>query len=256
MSAKKAKAKPRTREEQYERRQALARAVKSGRSVDDVAAEFGVTGATVRMACHQFRVKLPATTTRGRPAGSRSRHFEIVAALLRGEREIDVAERMGVTKQAVHLVKQRAAEAGVFDGLKRSQQAEVEALREKERLERQIDERRAAREASLRETEARYERIVSLINSGKSVEDTAAAVGMNPFYVYRVLEKYGVEAYSPNRLDDDTRFKIVRDLLRDRTDQSLADIAKRHGVSPNTVIRIRDTAAKVGLFKEAKKYDG
>lgn len=251
--------KPRTREEQYERRRAMAAEVKAGATAEEVAEKYGVTAATVRIACNQFKVPLQPTGARGRPAGSgRSYHFEIVAALLAGRSMPDIAEEFGITRQAVHEIKQRAEAAGVFAGVKQANKAEVEALREKERLERRIDQVKAEREARQREAEKRYQKIIDMVQSGKTVEEVAEAVGFNTLTVYRIMRRFGVELYAPHLVDDETRFKILRDVMRATAKGELnaTEIGKRYGVGPHTVLRIRDTAEKAGLFKEAKKFEG
>lgn len=94
------------REERRDRRRKIANAMRSGRlSVSEAALKFEVSPQMVRNACLEFDVPILRK-------GSRS-SLVVVARLLRGKREIDIAHELKVSPQYVNRVKLRAAKAGI-----------------------------------------------------------------------------------------------------------------------------------------------
>ena len=93
------------RKQRRERRKRLAQAVRSGQKVDSVAKEYGLSEQMVRRACREFGVKPPSL--------AKKTHLAVVARLLKGKREVAVAEELGVSPQYVSAVKHRARQAGV-----------------------------------------------------------------------------------------------------------------------------------------------
>lgn len=105
-------------EKRKERRKEIAKAVKSGRSIGDVAKEFGVSRVTAVNACHEFGIELNSDES---PARSmKPKTFEMLAALIAAEEsDTAIAERFGVSRQLVHQTRKRAQTAGVFAAIEK-----------------------------------------------------------------------------------------------------------------------------------------
>jgi transposase len=107
------RAKQLTHPERAARRAALAADVARGEDVGEVARRHGVSLATVRTSClaaHVVPGALPSTKVRAATS------FQILAALLRGERMVDIADHFGVSKQRVEQIQRAAREAGIEVG--------------------------------------------------------------------------------------------------------------------------------------------
>ena len=104
------RAKQLTHPERRARRAAIAADVARGDDVSEVAQRHGVGVPTVRNACLEAHVsKCPLPSTKVRAVTS----FQILAALLRGGRQVDVAADFGVSRQRVEQIERMATEAGI-----------------------------------------------------------------------------------------------------------------------------------------------
>lgn len=77
-------------------------------TIAEIAATEHVNVATVQMACRNAGIEI---LKRQGPKAHRA--MEILAGLLRGERETDVAARLGITRQRVNQVAIEARKAGI-----------------------------------------------------------------------------------------------------------------------------------------------
>jgi transposase len=105
-----------TRVEGHQRRIDIAKFVAAGNSVDDAAAKFKIHRGSIRRICREMGVAYPKNKL-GRPPGSSA--IRVLAGLQRrknGESGVDVARRLGVTRQYVALVKAQAEEEGLKTG--------------------------------------------------------------------------------------------------------------------------------------------
>ena len=75
------------------------------------ARRFHVSMPTIKMACMEFGVKVPAIP---KPPATTVRTLEIVRDLLAGKSQNEIAKAHGITRQWVFFVRQQAAEAGLL----------------------------------------------------------------------------------------------------------------------------------------------
>lgn len=97
-----------THEDRRKRRKKIAEYAKT-HTDKETATEFGVHPMTVINARNEHGVIKKST---GAPST-----YQIVAAMIRGERQVDVARRLGCSKQFVNQCKDRMIEHGVFDAV-------------------------------------------------------------------------------------------------------------------------------------------
>lgn len=88
-----------------EQRKPLAEAVRSGKSVAEVAKAFGQPYHAVRTACREQNVKLITSNVGA---------MKILAGLISGKHQSEVARELGVSRQRVSQVAQDAEKSGVF----------------------------------------------------------------------------------------------------------------------------------------------
>lgn len=102
--------------ERKSRRAQIAAAVKREKLTAAEASErFGVSIHTVWSACREHDV-IPEMFQNRMPSA-----YCILARLLKGESQADIARDLGISRQAVNQVKQRAIEAGIEIPRKRKQ---------------------------------------------------------------------------------------------------------------------------------------
>jgi hypothetical protein len=235
-----------TQDQRRSRRREIAEFVRKGNLPFDAAKRWGVSLATVKTACLENQVPFSTATTDAAEAEStenrrirgRMKLLRIVAALLNGEDQQTIARREKNSKQYISQINRFAQEAGIFQA--------VEGLQKKAEEASQLA--REAKKTQAREERVevkKSERLVQLVNAGKTVEEAADQAGVSRIYAYRLLRELGVEIYTPSRVDDVTRFKIIRDLQADRQP---ADTARRNKVSINTVLRLKEAAEKAKIL--------
>ncbi|MFN0019807.1 MAG: hypothetical protein ACKVP0_16240 [Pirellulaceae bacterium] len=88
-----------------EERKHLAEAVRSGKSVADVAQETGQPARVVRTACHEQGVSLPLANMNS---------MKILAGILSGKSQTEVARDLNISRQRVSQVMEVANSSGVF----------------------------------------------------------------------------------------------------------------------------------------------
>jgi DNA-binding NarL/FixJ family response regulator len=77
-------------------------------ALDNIVRTQGVSPATVKAECNAAGIVFPNRSTATAP-----RTFEILAALLRGEEQLEIAQRLGVSRQRVGQVLDAAVRAGI-----------------------------------------------------------------------------------------------------------------------------------------------
>ena len=95
-----------TREEKARRRKKMAEAVADGTPAAEVARAYGVTTGTVYAACLENDTEVVRNN-------NLDRRLEIVAGLMRGERNCEIARRMRVSRQRISQIKGKAIAAGI-----------------------------------------------------------------------------------------------------------------------------------------------
>ncbi len=101
------------RQTRAKRRLAIANSVQRTGSPEEVARSYGVSIATVYKACHEHDVKIPAVG-KGRGREVKMGTLEIIAELLRGTPQAEVARRWSVSRQRVQQIHRRAQRAGLI----------------------------------------------------------------------------------------------------------------------------------------------
>lgn len=104
-----------THAERALRRRAIAKAAQSGADISQLSRDYGVSASQVRLACLEHKVTPPSHHLKI-PRAQKS--LLIVAALLRGERPVELAEEFGTSRQRIHQIKKDAENAGVFEVVK------------------------------------------------------------------------------------------------------------------------------------------
>jgi len=97
-----------THAQQIQRRKNLATAVASGKTPEEVARETDLDVATVHRACHIYGVKYP------RVPSARGKIYAVLARLLKGAVQADIACELKVSRQYIGQVKQAATAAGIL----------------------------------------------------------------------------------------------------------------------------------------------
>lgn len=105
-----------THEERRSRRREIAEFSKTHTDYQ-TAAEFGVCRDTVVAARRAFGIRKDSECVVNAPST-----YQILACLLRGESQSDIARSLVVSRQRVNQIKQGAKAAGIFALFKRQQQ--------------------------------------------------------------------------------------------------------------------------------------
>ncbi len=105
-----------TNEERAALRKQMAQAVRQTEKQPDdlqaVAKRFKRSVTLVRMACKEFGVKLPKAIQPKRQVGTKT--FEILKALIDGEKQGDIAKTFGVSKQWISSIQKQAIRAEIL----------------------------------------------------------------------------------------------------------------------------------------------
>lgn len=95
------------------RRKEIAKAIDAGESVEKVAKRFEVSIATVGNS-----VRLYGTKRQEHKALTRLESYRVVALLIDGQRDSEIAAATGISREMVRLMRIDADEAGIFAALK------------------------------------------------------------------------------------------------------------------------------------------
>jgi transposase len=98
-----------THKERKKRRRDIARDVKSGVSIEDVSRKYDVATATIYESCREHGTQPPKKVRRDMGPNT----YLIIAALLRGQRQVAIATEHNVSPQRVNQVADRCREAGI-----------------------------------------------------------------------------------------------------------------------------------------------
>ena len=90
------------------RRKLIVDYVRSGKSIAEAAEHFGVTTTVADAACLAAGIELPRPV----PATDSTAAYPIIADVVNGLPDSQVAKSRGVTKQRVHQIRKRLLEAG------------------------------------------------------------------------------------------------------------------------------------------------
>lgn len=104
------------------RRREIAKAVDAGESVEDVAKRFSVSIATVSNS-----VRLYGTKRQEHKPPTRPEAYKVVAMLIDGQRDSEIAAATGISREMVRIMRNDAEEAGIFTSLRSNIKAAVEA---------------------------------------------------------------------------------------------------------------------------------
>lgn len=90
-----------------QRREQIASDIAKGRSVGDVANEYGVSEPLIRSACREHGVRIPVQRSIQRKS------FDIVRDIMLGTDRSEIAKKYGVTRQHVHNIINNLKNAGL-----------------------------------------------------------------------------------------------------------------------------------------------
>jgi predicted transcriptional regulator len=97
------------RKSRLARNEAFVAKAKAGMSLEEIAGEAKVSHATVRNVLQSAGVRPKRNDNRAMPSAG----FRILAKLLKGEGDSDIARELGITRQRVHEVKMKARRFGI-----------------------------------------------------------------------------------------------------------------------------------------------
>lgn len=104
------------------RRREIAKAIDAGESVEEVAKRFEVSIATVGNS-----VRLYGTKRQEHKPLTRAESYRVVAMLIDGQRDVDIAAATGISREMVRLMRIDADEAGIFKSLRENIKAALDA---------------------------------------------------------------------------------------------------------------------------------
>jgi transposase len=91
----------------------------NGATVAQAVERFGESSNRVRDACQEYRVE-PAFAGRGRKSSKKTTQTEVIARVIDGMDQADIARELNVSPQYVHLCVRAGREGGIFEAVNRA----------------------------------------------------------------------------------------------------------------------------------------
>ena len=228
----------------------IAESVRAGDPPGRVAKQFEVSDWTVRMACREHQVKIPGSKRDGSMPTVADTTLEIIAEILSGKTQAQIAKQYDCTKAWVSFVKRRAEVAGILDvanynaalaGRREQQHAKSAATKAKaaEIAAKKREKRAKELEKQSRARARRDAKIVKHFMKHDNVRATAEKYGVSTKLVYKICRP------GKRSMSAETVVQVIRHL---HDGFSAAVAAEKVGVSDAVARRVRAIAKKEGML--------
>lgn len=227
--------------EKQQRRAEIAKDVKKNKlTLAEAAKKYNVSRTQISIACKESGVTpQPDERFNGNLGGKRT--LEVVRELMAGAKQADIARELGLHRQFVSIVANRAKAAGLLSG-REPESSTLETIHEQMEAEiKEIEQRHQ----EVKQLDERYNAIVDHAKR-HGAESAADTFQVSLAHVYNVLRAYKViKGYRKASLAT-----VCKVIVQAGKGLSPEDLATRFGITKNSAEKIVDNAKKAGILRK------